>query len=127
VFESTKNLGNLLDGLEVLGSLEGLLSVSVSGSHLHLAVLGGELAVVVEEAEEVLSEGLEVVAVLLSNISEGNARGVLQTDASAESSLALHDAEWSFGGSAELRKPADELDRIAVGSDDDELGRSVFN
>lgn len=101
--------------------------MSGSGAEDSLAVLGGEVDVVVELGSEVVSEELEVVVVLLSDIGDGDAGGVLETDALAEGGLALDDAEWSVGGSAELRKPADQFDWVAVGSNDDELGGSAFN
>ena len=67
------------------------------------------------------------MVVFLSDLSESEAGGVLETDALSEGSLALDNAERSVSGSAELRKPADELNWVAVSSNDDELGLSVFN
>ena len=100
--------------------------LSSDAEHL-LAVLSGQIHVAVELSSEVVSEQLEVVAVFLSNVGDGDHSGVLEADALSEGSLALDDAERSISGSAELWKPADELDWVAVGGDDNELGLSVFN
>lgn len=127
VVKSTKKLGYFCDLLLLLGLVEGLLSVGGSGAEDSLAVLGGQVDVVVELGSEVVSEELEVVVVFLSDIGDGEASSVLEADNSAQGSLALNDAEWSVGSSAELRKPADQLNWVAVGSNDDKLGNSVFN
>jgi len=127
VVKSQKKLGYFGDLFLFLGLVEGFLLVGGSGAEDSLAVLGGEVNVVVELGSEVVSEQLEVVVVFLSHVGDGDASGVLEADQLSEGSLALDDAERSVGSSAELRKPADQLDWIAVGSNDDELGSSAFN
>lgn len=99
----------------------------MAGAHFLLRVSAGELGVLVELGQEVLAEGLEVVCVFLSDVGQGDAGGVLEADELAEGGLALDDDVRGFGGSAELREPADEFDRVAVGRNDDELGSLVFN
>lgn len=127
VVKSQKKLGDLGDLFLLLGLVEGIFLVGGSGAEDSLAVLGGQVDVVVELGSEVVSQKVEVVVVFLSDIGDGDAGGVLEADELAEGSLALDDAEWSVGGSAELRQPADELDWVAVGSNDNELGGSAFN
>jgi hypothetical protein len=111
----------------LLGLVEGFLSGVGSGAEDSLAVLGGQLDVVVELGSEVVSEELKVVIVFLSDVGEGEAGSVLQADALSKGSLALNDTEWGFGGSAKLRKPANQFDWIAVGSNDNELSLLAFN
>lgn len=111
----------------LLGLVEGFISGGGSAAQDSLAVLGGQVDVVVELGSEVVSEQLEVVVVFLSDVGEGEAGAVLEADALAESGLALDDAERSVGGSAELRQPANQLNWVAVGGDDNELGLSAFN
>lgn len=127
VHRITEELCNLGDLFLFSDSVESLLSVLSSDTENLLAVLGGEVHIAVELSLEVVSEELQVVAVFLSHVSDGDARSVLLADTLAQSSLALNDAERCVSGSAELWQPADQLNWIAVGSDDDQLGLSVFN
>ena len=117
----------LLHDLLVLEFLEGSLSVSELDSHGHLSVGLGESDVVVELGSEVVVEGLEVVRVAVVNIGDGDAGGLLESDELSEDALALDDAEWDILGSAEGREPADELDGVDVGGNDNELGLVVLN
>ena len=96
-------------------------------SHGHLSVGLSESDVVVELGSEVVYESLEVVRVAVVDIGDGDAGGLLESDELSEDALALDDAEWDILGSAEGREPADELDGVDVGGNDNELGLVVLN
>ena len=96
-------------------------------SHSLLAELGGDLDVVIELGGEVALEDLQVVLVALLHGGDGETGGSLEADELPEHRLALHDAEWSLSGSAEGWQPADQLDWVDVGGDDDQLGQLVLH
>lgn len=101
--------------------------MSGSDAELHGGVLGDEVLVLVELSQEGLSETLQLVVVFLADFGQGDARSVLEANELAEGGLALDDGERSVGGSAQFWQPANQLDWVAVGGNDDELGDSVFN
>lgn len=99
----------------------------VLDSHNTSAPVSSELFVLVELSSEVLGEGLEILIVLLSDISHSNAGSGLLVDELTESGLTLDESIGDTLLSAESREESHELNGINVVSDDNELGLALFN
>merc|ERR1711908_83347 len=76
---------------------------------------------VVEVSLSQSDEALKVVLVLGLHIGDSQASGSLLANHSTEPGLALHDAIWHTTRLAQAREPHNDLDRIDIMSDDNEL------
>jgi len=106
---------------------EDLLSAfDVLGLHTHNTSTPFGLDVV-EGGLEGFAENFEILLVLLADGGDARSGAGLLSDELSESGLGLDDAERHVFLAAESRQPADELDRIDIMSDDDELGLLLLN
>jgi len=64
---------------------------------------------------------------LFVDTRDGNCSGSLLSDERSESGLVLHDTIWNLHLSAKSREPNDQLNRIDIIGDDDELGLLLFD
>jgi hypothetical protein len=117
---------SLLLGLLDLKLLTTLLELGL-GLETHDSAAPLALNGLVELSMEVLRESLELGFVLLANLGEGNDRGSLLVGQCAETGLSLDNGEGDIKLAAQGRKPDDELDRINIVGDDDQLGLLLLN
>lgn len=101
--------------------------VLVLDSHNTSAPVSSESFVVVELSSEVLGEGLEILIVFLSNISNCNAGSGLFVDELTESCLSLNESISDTLLSAESWEESHKFDWVNVVSDDYELCFTFFN
>lgn len=64
---------------------------------------------------------------LLADLGDGNSGGGLLVDELTETGLALDDAEGNIHLAAESGEPDDELNRVDIVGDDNELGLTRLN
>jgi len=121
---SNKSLLGLLNFHEPLASCHHVL---VLDSHDATAPLFSEIGVVVVCSLEGAAEGLKVDEVLTTHISKSNTSRSLQVNKSAEVGLAPNEAEGDTLLSAESGQVHDELNRVDIMSDNDELGFVLFD
>ena len=96
--------------------------VLVFDSHDTTSPLFVELLVLVELSSELSGESFQVLDVFLSDISESDAGGGLEVHKLAEVGLAADEAEGDTLLSAESGQVNNELNRVDVVGDDNELG-----
>ena len=76
---------------------------------------------------EVLLESAEVGHILLVDVAEGEAGGLLGVDKGAEGGLGLNDAVRNVLAAAESRQERHHLDGLNVVSDDNKLGLAILD
>lgn len=101
--------------------------VHVLDAHDTTTPVSTEVGVLVEARLEGLAEVLEVRHVLRADSGQSDACSSLLVDQLAESSLAADEAEGHTLFSAEGGQVNDELNRVDIVSDNDELGLAIFN
>lgn len=101
--------------------------VLVLDTHNTTTPVSSEALVLVELSAEVLGQDLEVLEVLLADLSESDASGSLLVNELAEACLALDEGIGDTLLSAESGKESHDLKRINVVSNDDELGLALLN
>lgn len=101
--------------------------VLVLDAHDTTAPVSSEGLVVVELSAEVLGQELEVLEVLLADLSEGDAGSGLLVDELAEACLALDEGEGDTLLAAEGGEENEELDGVDVVSHNDELGLALLD
>lgn len=101
--------------------------VLVLDSHNTSAPVSSELLVVVELSSEVLGEGLEILVVFLSHISNSNASSGLLVDKLTESCLTLDEGIGDTLLSAESWEESHKFNWVNVVSDDNELCLAFFD
>lgn len=117
----------LLELLLVQSSLLGFLGDSgLVAEETATPLLSQGLALIVLGLED-LNEVLELSVVLSGDLSNGNASSGLLVDDSAESSLALDEAERDVLLSAKLGEPDDGLNGVNIVSNDNESSLLLLN
>jgi len=101
--------------------------VLVLNTHNTTAPVSSESFVLVELSTEILSQELEVLEVLLSDLSQSNAGCGLLVDELAEACLTLDEGVGDTLLSAESGKECHDLKRVYVVSDDNELSTALLN
>jgi len=101
--------------------------VLVLNTHNTTTPGSSEVNVIVETGGEGLLEGIEVLEIFLSDISESDAGGGLHVAELSESCLGLDEAEWNVLLSAESRQEDHDLQWVDVVGHDDKLGLTFLN
>jgi len=117
----------LLGELDLDESLASGHHVLVLDSHDTTTPLSDEVVVIVELGLELSAELLKIDEVFTTDIGEGNASGSLEVDKLTEVSLAADEAEGDTLLSAESGQVDNELNRVDIVGDDDELGLVLLN
>ncbi len=99
----------------------------VLNSHNWLSLNSPNTSVLVIVSIEESSESLQVVLILLLDLSEGNTGGGLLVDNLTESGLSLNEAVWDFHLSAEGWEMNHQLNRDDIMGDSNKLGSLVLN
>lgn len=99
----------------------------VLDSHDTSAPFLSKAAVFVELSSEVLGEGLEILEIFLSHISNGDAGSGLLVDELTESCLTLDEAVGDTLLSAESWEESHNFKWLNVVGNNDELGLTFFN
>lgn len=99
----------------------------VLNTHNTTAPVSSEGLVLVELSAEVLAQDLEVLEVLLADLSESDASGSLLVDELAETCLALNEGEGDALLSAESGEEGHDLKGVNVVSNHNELSLAFFN
>ena len=101
--------------------------VLVLNTHNTTTPVSSEGLVLVELSAEVLGQDLEVLEVLLADLSESDAGGSLRVDELAEACLTLNEAVGDSLLSAESGEEGHDLKGINVVSDHNELSLAILN
>lgn len=99
----------------------------VLDSHDSSSPVLSHLGIVHVLASEVLLEGLEILIIFLSHVSQSNGSCGLLMDELSESGLALHNAEWHILLSAQGREEDNQFNWVDVVGNGNELGISTFD
>lgn len=101
--------------------------VLILNSHKTTSPLFLVVGVLVELSGEVLLEGVEILEIFLSDLSEGDAGSGLGVDELTESGLSLDEAIWDSLLSAESWEEDHHLEWIDIVGNDNHLGLVFFN
>ena len=101
--------------------------VLVLDAHNTATPVSSEGLVLVELSAEVLGKNLEILEVLLADLSESDAGGSLRVDELAEACLTLDEGEGDALLSAESGEESEELNGVNIVSHNNELGLALLN
>jgi len=123
---SSSHNGLLLE-FDLTNLLAGSHHVLVLDAHNATSPGASKLIVLVVLLAECLFEGFKVFVVLLSHLSQGDARGGLHVHDFAEVGLAANKAVWNVAFTAESGEENNHFDGVNIMSDHDQLGTLLFN
>lgn len=101
--------------------------VLVLDAHNTTTPVSSKSLVLVELSTEVLGKNLEVLEVLLADLSKSDAGGILLMDELAEACLTLDESEGDALLSAEGGEESEELNGVNVVSHNNELSLTLLN
>lgn len=122
----SSHVGLLLE-LDFSESLASADHVLVLDTHDTTSPLSHGLLVVVVLGLELGGESVQVLHVLLVDVSEGNASGGLHVAELAEGSLSAHEAEWDLLSAAESWQVDHALNWVNIVGHDDKSGLTLLN